>query len=223
MKASATYLMVALLVACGAPASVLGSARRELMQGGDGPVAAPAGDSACLTPSDRSGYACMMTPPGLDAMTVHWLLGPVADEEAEGPTPGEGEISVLLNGTTTGWLSFAFADEALQMNPADVVLGYVDDEGTAVVKAYKVLRKAISADDEDDTVELTGVSGSEVDGVTAIEYTRALDAGMFPIDPTAGPLRANAAHGADGEDGLIYHASNRVAFTADLVTGEVST
>lgn len=221
MKASAVFLMVALLVAFGAPASVLGSARRELMQA-NGTDAAPAADSPCLTPSDKTGYACMMTPPGLDAMTVHWVVGPV-DGGEEGPSPGEGEISVLLEGTTTGWLAFAYGDEALLMEPSDVVLGYVDGEGTAVVKAYKVLGKSISADDEDEDVELTAISGSEVDGVTTIEYTRALDTGMFPIDPTSSALGTNAAHGADGEDGLIYHGTNRVAFTTNPMTGEVST
>jgi len=221
MNASAVCLMLALMVAWGAPVRVLGSARRELLA--NGTAAAPTADSLCLTPSDKPGYFCMLTPPGLDAMTVHWVLGPVSNDSLEeGPTPGEGEISMLLEVATTGYVSFAFGDEAFQMNPADVVLGYVANDGTVDVKAYNVLTKSISADDEDDSVELTDISGSEVDGVTTIEYTRALDAGQFPIDPTA-PFRVNAAHSGDGVDGLVYHGTNRVAFIANPITGEVST
>lgn len=78
-------------------------------------------------------------PPGLeDILRVHWVIGPVEESDAEIPAAGEGEISFLLEGNTTGWLGFSFAESPTDMFPADAVVGWVAD-GNATIKAYRVL------------------------------------------------------------------------------------
>ncbi|CAD7699038.1 unnamed protein product [Ostreobium quekettii] len=190
---------------------------------GPGPApAAPEEDATmpCQLASNKNGYACMTTIPGVDAMTVHWVVGPVSGTgfNDSAPTPSKGDISILMEGNTTGWLGFAFGGSALAMNPADAVLGWVEEGGTVVAKSYKITRKGISDSDEDPAIPLADVRGSQLDGVTTIEFTRAMNAGQFPINITAGPVRTNAAHG--DEDSLSYHGANRNSFMTNFTIGQ---
>lgn len=78
--------------------------------------------------------------------------------------------------------------------------------------------RAISESDEDESVPLTGVQGTEEDGVTIVEFTRSLSDGTVPIDITSGLIRTNAAVGP--EDQLVWHgADNRTPFQTDFIVG----
>ena len=53
------------------------------------------------------------------------------------PSPGEGQISIAVEGDTTGWVGCAFAEDPGVMFPADAIVGWVAD-GVADIKPYRV-------------------------------------------------------------------------------------
>lgn len=194
----------------------------------------------CATMSDRDGYDCMIVPPGLeDLLRVHWVIGPVegamngtdamdamdamngTDAMDQIPAAGEGQISIALEGNTSGWVGFSFAESPNLMFPADAVVGWVAGE-EVVIRAFRVTQRGITDADEDTELELTGLAGSEEDGVTVIEYTRSLTDGTTPIDIESGLIRTNAAMGEN--DQLEWHGpTNRVPFKTDFIAGTTET
>lgn len=76
-----------------------------------------------------------LQPPGLDRIRLHWVLGPVATTEF--PSPDEGQISIAVEGDTTGWVGCSFAENPGVMFPADAVVGWMAD-GDADIRPYRV-------------------------------------------------------------------------------------
>lgn len=79
----------------------------------------------------------------------------------------------------------------------------------------------IDPGDEDSSIRLFGVRGTEENGKTIIEFTRDLDGGTMPIDVANGLVSVNLAIG--GEDALVQHgfgSSNRNSFAIDFLSGD---
>ena len=168
-------------------------------------------DGAPCTPSTLD-YACMMDA-GL--VTVHWTAGPF-DGEGSVPELSEGEIAMAISAETTGYVAVSFAEEAGEMTPADVILGWVDDEGVTI-NAYDISVQSISDADQSDEIGLTPGEGTEEDGITTIAFV--LDGTFtFPVDLTE-TVNMNWAIGEGDE--LAYHGTdNRGSFTINFSAGE---
>lgn len=194
--------------------------------------------SSCLE-STLPGYDCMVQPPGLKVVRIHWVLGTLEtlDQEQEIstenetgsgrrrlsqdgqiPSPGPRQISIALEGDTDGWVGFGFAENPGLMNPSDVVLGWVED-GVANIKPYRVEVKNIAESDVDEDVELFDVQGREENGITIIEFTRNIDSITVPLATLEGNVSVNAAVGT--VDALMIHEqSDRLGFSINFLTGE---
>ncbi|KAL6048065.1 LPXTG-motif cell wall-anchored protein [Balamuthia mandrillaris] len=128
---------------------------------------------------------------------LHWTL----EED-------EVTIAFALEANVPGWIAIGIsADGSMTSSGAgsDIMLGYVDDGDCSegCVNDYWVVTKTGSPPVKlDDRVggnqSLTFVAGSEVDGVTAIEFTRLLDTGDdvtdHVIDPSSATHIIFAAH-----------------------------
>lgn len=88
-------------------------------------------------------------------------------------------VSFGMSAETTGWVSVGF-DPDVRMQNADMVVGWVDDEGEEhVVDSWSSGPTGPhSADvEQDGTDDIISFSGSESDGTTVIEFHRLLDTG----------------------------------------------
>ena len=163
-------------------------------------------DGAMCIPSTLD-YSCMMEA-GL--VTVHWTAGPF-DGEGSVPELSEGEIAMAISAETTGYVAVSFAEEAGKMAPADVILGWVNDEGVTI-NAYDISVQSISDADQSDEIGLTPGEGTEEDGITTIEFV--LDGTFtFPVDLTE-TVNMNWAIGSGDEP--AYHNADRGSFTINF-------
>ena len=153
------------------------------------------------------GYACRkeMT----DYFALHWSLGPTTS----GAEAGEGEIAIALVGQTEGWVGFAFAEVEGAMSPSDFVIGWVTGR-RVVANPYRSEIQSIAEDNEDESIELTGIEGNEDGGFTTVQFVRSLTDGTVPIVLDEA-IPVNVATGS--EDGLVYHGPvTRFAGTVTL-------
>ncbi|GMH39833.1 hypothetical protein BSKO_07737 [Bryopsis sp. KO-2023] len=176
------------------------------------------------------GYACKKQLAPFYA--VHWTLGgsPARADLLNGevPFPDEGEAAFALAGSTTGWVGFGFTGRSGMMFPADVVLGFVKEDGESSVRAFKVENYGIREDNADESVNLKNVFVSEVDGKTIVAYTRSVrEGGSIPVSLDA---ETPVTFAVGPFDGLNYHRRSRgggsillAAALSDTTDIEVST
>eukprot|EP00210_Caulerpa_lentillifera_P002100 g2015.t1 len=147
----------------------------------------------------------------LGQVTLHWTIGP-QDANGEAPEVNDGEIAITLVAETDGWIGIGFAESTGQMAPADVVLGWVSG-GTASINGYSISGQSISADQATENIGLRELQGSEVNGLTTLQF---ILTGQFtrPVDFTQN-VNLNAAVGPT--DSLIPH-SYRNGFTLNFLT-----
>ena len=92
----------------------------------------------------------------------------------------DGEILYMaIKGETGGWVSIGF-DPSVWMRDADIVIGYVDDEGGVYARdAYSTGNYGPHPPDSDlgGTDDLLEYGGSEKDGFTVMEFKRKMDTG----------------------------------------------
>ncbi|CAD7696345.1 unnamed protein product [Ostreobium quekettii] len=78
--------------------------------------------------------------------------------------------------------------------------------------------RTISPADEDTSIEIGDVAGSEIDGITTISFTWTVSAGNIPVDLSSGAIALNAAFG--GSDALVRHEfTDRIGFSVDFLSG----
>lgn len=118
-------------------------------------------------------------------------------------------LNVTLSATTTGWVAAGF-DPTSRMQNANIIIGYVAS-GTAHVRDDFGTGIASHASDESlgGVDNITNVGGSEVDGVTEINFTIPLDSGdgYDRVLQAGNTYTVLLAHGSDGSDEFsVYHA-----------------
>eukprot|EP01127_Copromyxa_protea_P012926 TRINITY_DN3410_c0_g1_i1.p1 TRINITY_DN3410_c0_g1~~TRINITY_DN3410_c0_g1_i1.p1 ORF type:complete len:575 (+),score=109.78 TRINITY_DN3410_c0_g1_i1:31-1725(+) len=141
-------------------------------------------------------------------ITVHWK-----------PLLEDGTVSMALRTTTDGYVSVAYPGDTYGM-VGDAIIGWVSG-GTADVQSYYLKGKSSSAVVANSELTISNVSGTEVDGVTTIYFSRLLNAGFNPITDIT---QVNMTVASGGTDKLALHScrSNSLS-TVNLETGEVST
>lgn len=122
-------------------------------------------------------------------------------------TDGE-TLSVEISAPTTGWVAVGF-DPSAAMKDANIVIGYVADGQVHLRDDWGSGHTSHEPDvDLGGSDDITGVSGSEEDGVTSISFTIPLDSGT-PGDKALVPgsvFNILMAYGPDGSDGFgEYH------------------
>jgi len=133
------------------------------------------------------------------------------------------DLHMALVGETPGWISFGF-DYSRTMADSDMVFGYVDGTGTAVVYdqwSFDPVGPHPSDTSLGGTYDITAFNGTEADGVTTIEFVRPLDTGdpRDNVIPTQGSMRIIWATGSSDTIGM----HSRAGFgTIDFFTGEAS-
>ncbi|GMH41488.1 hypothetical protein BSKO_09398 [Bryopsis sp. KO-2023] len=143
------------------------------------------------TESPIEGYDCVKE--FTDFFSLHWRVGEKtpgegrrklsqAEEENPDKVPAKGEVLFGLEGETDGWVAIAFPEEKGEMDPADSVIGWVDEDGEAVVKPYRIMDKNVRSDDVDEGLGVEVVAASEENGVTFIEFIKVADEGNVPFD-----------------------------------------
>ncbi|MDF0589579.1 DOMON domain-containing protein [Candidatus Methanocrinis natronophilus] len=88
-------------------------------------------------------------------------------------------LYMAIKGETGGWVSIGF-DPSVWMRDADIVIGYVDDEGEVYARdAYSTGNYGPHPPDTDlgGTDDLLEYGGSEKDGFTVIEFKRKMETG----------------------------------------------
>ncbi|MGB3944919.1 MAG: DOMON domain-containing protein [Methanothrix sp.] len=88
-------------------------------------------------------------------------------------------LYMAIRGETGGWVSIGF-DPSVWMKDADIVIGYVDDEGEVYARdAYSTGNYGPHPPDTDlgGTDDLLEYGGSEKDGFTVIEFKRKMETG----------------------------------------------
>ncbi len=124
----------------------------------------------------------------------------------------EGEnLSVQLTAPTTGWVAIGF-DPSRKMKDANIIIGYLDDDGKARVRDdFGTGQTRHGADtDNGGSEDLSDIEGEEADGMTRIRFTIPLDSGDSmdkPLSP-GNTYTIIAAYGPDGKDDFgSYHAT----------------
>jgi len=106
--------------------------------------------------------------------------------------------------------------------PTDVIAGWVSNNAVTL-NAYKLTEYDIPNISPD--LELTDTSGSEINGVTTIFFTRSLDTGSQPIRDSFTHLIG--AYSEENIDGLVYHgishSSSGDTLQANFYTGITKT
>lgn len=122
-------------------------------------------------------------------------------------------LHVELTAETTGWISIGF-DPTRQMADANIIIGYVKDGEVVIADDYGISAMGHDRDTSiggsDDIVE---PRGSEVDGVTTLEFAIPLDSGDSFDRPLARGNRHRIllAHGPDRADNFqAYHANRGI-------------
>lgn len=121
------------------------------------------------------------------------------------------KLCVTIEGKTSGWVGLCFPRTAGRMFPAASVIGWVKGNQEHV-KPYYIEGYTVTSGNENHDVSLSGVTGSEEDGKTTIEFCIELNKEKLKtdVDPQKGtPI--NWAYG--NTDDLVYHGKQRGSAT----------
>lgn len=139
-------------------------------------------------------------------------------------------ITITLVAQTDGWVAMALASDAGNMLGADAWAGWVeDDDGTVNLQDYDISAREsgcpgvcpdTSAGGRND---LFDISGSQVDGVTTLRFSRRFVTGDSLDQEIVEPESSSVLFAMGGSDGLSYHGSNKVAASINFFTGESRT
>eukprot|EP01006_Ploeotia_vitrea_P003410 TRINITY_DN112572_c0_g1_i1.p1 TRINITY_DN112572_c0_g1~~TRINITY_DN112572_c0_g1_i1.p1 ORF type:complete len:860 (-),score=93.51 TRINITY_DN112572_c0_g1_i1:618-3173(-) len=139
-------------------------------------------------------------------MHIHWEV----DTETQ-------ELSLAMHAITSGWVGFGIMEvTGGGMRGSDIVLGWVDPDGTPHIKDMWTLHERPPIDDDIQDWKLVGHSAN--DTTTIIEVKRALVTGdSMDRDIVAGNTRVNWAFATS--DKLVFHKNNWWEYAAEFVTG----
>lgn len=129
-------------------------------------------------------------------------------------------LAVKLTAETEGWVGIGF-NPVSEMKGANFILGYVKDGRVVVEDDFGIDENSHRTDTKlDGTKDVTVVGGSEVGGVTTVEFTIPLaseDKNDTKID-VLGDTTVLLAYGA-GRDSFLSKHKYRSAFKVNLSTG----
>ncbi len=133
-------------------------------------------------------------------------------------------ISMALEGRTTGWISIGF-DPGKAMANSDMIFGYVDNDGVVHIEdAYSVGPTGPHPPDieEGGSYDILSYGGSEEGGITIIEFTRKLSTGDSKDKdiPREGSLDIIWSNGPTDDFYQIHDRSQVGAGTIVMNTGE---
>ena len=119
-------------------------------------------------------------------------------------------LLVQMTAATTGWVAVGF-DPSNKMKDANIVIGYVKDGTVSLRDDYGIGPVKHGPDvDNGGSDNLSGVEGTESDGVTTLRFSIPLDSGDS-ADKKLEPGRKYkiiASHGPDEKDDFgSYHAT----------------
>eukprot|EP01089_Gocevia_fonbrunei_P014176 TRINITY_DN381_c0_g1_i6.p1 TRINITY_DN381_c0_g1~~TRINITY_DN381_c0_g1_i6.p1 ORF type:complete len:220 (+),score=41.65 TRINITY_DN381_c0_g1_i6:82-741(+) len=136
--------------------------------------------------------------------TVHWKI---ANES----------IFLLLEVNTLGWVGFGLGEPTSGSMPgADIVTGYVDNNGTIVIKDRHATIFGLPA--EDTCQDWSVVGGNKTNGKTFLELSRRLvthDRSDRPI--VEGLTRILFAYGTNDDTEVAYHTTRRGLGTIEFI------
>ncbi|MCY3414894.1 MAG: hypothetical protein INQ03_24805 [Candidatus Heimdallarchaeota archaeon] len=79
-------------------------------------------------------------------------------------------LAIAISAVATGWVALGFGPVGITMTGADMIMGYVDSTGElALEDRYSLTNQQPSVDD-DSNVNMNFAAGTEVNGVTTLEY-----------------------------------------------------
>jgi len=133
---------------------------------------------------------------------VYWKPPPAQNKKRQTGPPQY--LDFAIQGQTEGYVALGFTDGTFTMVGSDAVIGWVTSSGP-VVGAYHLNGKDVAEITPNPAINITGVSGSEMNGVTTIFFTRDTASGFQPI--TGDQLFLITSHGPN--DFLEYHESSR--------------
>ncbi len=129
-----------------------------------------------------------------DNFKVHWTI--------------EGQyLNMAISAKTTGWISIGFDPEDI-MKDSDVVLGWIENGAVHIIDAYSTGQFGPHPPDTHlgGTTDIIQYNGTEMDGVTTIEFVRNISTGdEYDKDiPTAGNLNIMWAYGEHDDFGETH-------------------
>jgi len=147
-----------------------------------------------VDPWDEPPVDPVLAAPGLGELTLNDLT---LYWELDGDL-----IHFKLTGKTTGWIGVAF-DPTYKMKDANFIVGYVTEEGVAILDGYGIDATSHQPDEAlGGTDDVLNAQGAEEDGATTLSFSLPLSNGDGfdkPFQPGVEMLIGIAA-GADGDD-----------------------
>ncbi len=179
---------------------------------GNGSGGGGSGGNATLDGKITSGEYDHKASFGGGDLVIHWKV--------QGST-----IQMALVGKTTGWVSIGL-DPSTAMEDADMILGWVDEDGAHVKDQFSTGPYGPHKDDTKlgGTDDIDEFGGSEDGGFTTIEVVRDLDTGdtndkVIPVD---GPIDIIWAMGDSDDPSMIHEFSGRGSGVINFATGRSS-
>lgn len=122
--------------------------------------------------------------------------------------PGTDSLDITISAPTTGWVSVGF-EPSRAMKDADIYIGYVQDGEVFLRDDFGTGNTSHAPDTSlGGESSFTGLSGTEIDGVTSITFTIARNSGdsFDKVLAASGSYKVLLGYGPEGSDDFTtYH------------------